>query len=79
MPESIEYLLRHRDEVRPGAEPEIGVITEHIHLGDPDFDVPQGTVTGSPEQVAESLNEFGAMGVSHLQVRFAVALDRRAV
>ena len=28
MPESIEYLREHRDKVRPGAEPEIGVITE---------------------------------------------------
>jgi probable F420-dependent oxidoreductase len=70
MPESIEYLLRHRDEVRPGAEPEIGVITERIYVGDPDWEVREGTITGSPEQVAESLNEFGAMGVSHLQVGF---------
>ena len=70
MPESIAYLNKHRDEVRPGAEPEIGVITERIHLGTPDFDVPKSTLTGSPEQVAESLNEFGAMGISHLQVGF---------
>ena len=55
------------------------MITECIYVGDPDWDVPPGTLSGSPEQVAESLNEFGAMGVSHLQVRLRVALDRRAV
>ena len=30
----------------------------------------RGTISGSPEQVAESMNEYGAMGVSHLQVGF---------
>lgn len=70
MPDSIEYLRAHVDKVRPGAEPEIGVITERIHVGDPGWEVPKGTITGSPERVAESLNEYGAMGVSHLQVGF---------
>ncbi len=70
MPESIEYLRKHLEQVRPGAEPEIGVITERIHVGEPDWDVAPGTITGSPEAVAASLNEFGAMGVSHLQVGF---------
>ena len=30
----------------------------------------RGTITGPPEKLAESMNEYGAMGVSHLQVRF---------
>ncbi len=69
MPESISYLRAHRDQVRPGAEPEIGVITEYCHVGDPGVAVPPGTITGSPAQVAESLREYGAMGVCHLQLR----------
>jgi alkanesulfonate monooxygenase SsuD/methylene tetrahydromethanopterin reductase-like flavin-dependent oxidoreductase (luciferase family) len=69
MPESIDYLRAHRDRVRPDANPEIGVITEYCYVGDPGVDVPKGTITGSGEQVAESLHEFGAMGVRHLQLR----------
>jgi len=70
MPDSIAYLRAHRDEVRPGAEPEIGVITEAMYVGEPGWEVARGTITGPPEKLAESMNEYGAMGVSHLQVRF---------
>ena len=70
MPESIGYLRAHRDQVRPGVEPEIGVITEAMYVGEPDWDVARGTITGPSEKLAESMNEYGAMGVAHLQVRF---------
>ena len=70
MPESIAYLHAHRDRVRPGAEPEIGVITEAMYVGEPGWEVARGTITGPPEKLAESMNEYGAMGVCHLQVRF---------
>jgi alkanesulfonate monooxygenase SsuD/methylene tetrahydromethanopterin reductase-like flavin-dependent oxidoreductase (luciferase family) len=70
MPESIAYLHEHRDKVRPGAQPEIGVITEAMYIGEPEWEVARGTITGPPEKLAESMNEYGAMGVSHLQVRF---------
>jgi probable F420-dependent oxidoreductase len=70
MPDSIAYLRAHRDEVRPGAEPEIGVITEAMYVGEPGWEVARGTIAGPPEKLAESMNEYGAMGVSHLQVRF---------
>ena len=36
----------------------------------PGWDVGETTLSGPPEMIAERLNEFGAMGVSHLQVRF---------
>jgi probable F420-dependent oxidoreductase len=71
MPESIAYLQERRDQVRPGQRIEIGMITEHVFLGEPDWDVPKYALTGAAERVAESLNEYGAMGVSHLQLRFA--------
>jgi probable F420-dependent oxidoreductase len=70
MPESIAYLREHRDQVRPGVEPEIGVITEAMYVGEPSWDVARGTITGPPEKLAASMNEYGAMGVAHLQVRF---------
>jgi probable F420-dependent oxidoreductase len=71
MPDSIAYLLAHRDQVRPGADIDLGVITEYCYVGTPTFDVPENAVTGSAEQIAESLNEFGAMGVRHLQLRLS--------
>ncbi len=70
MPEQIAYVLAHRDQVRPGAQLEIGTITEYLYVGTPDWDVPEPTITGTPDEIAASLNEFGAMGVSHLQLRF---------
>lgn len=70
MPEQIAYVLAHRDSVRPGAALEIGTITEHLYVGRPDWEVPEPTITGSPSEIAASLNEFAAMGVSHLQLRF---------
>lgn len=69
MPEQLAYLRNHRDTVRPGAPLDLGVITEYCYVGTPDWDVSEPTITGSGEQIAQSLNEFGAMGVSHLQVR----------
>ncbi len=71
MPESIDYLHAQRDELRPGAEFDIGMITEHIYVGDPEWETPKYALTGSPAKIASSLNEYGAMGVSHLQLRFA--------
>ncbi len=70
MPESIAYILEHRDQVRPGEALEIGVITEAIYVGDTDQDLPRWVIKGSADSIAESLNEYGAMGVSHLQIRF---------
>ncbi len=49
---------------------DLGVVTELIHVGTPSWDVGERTLTGSPASIADRLNEFGAMGVDHLQVRF---------
>jgi probable F420-dependent oxidoreductase len=71
LPDDIAYILRHRDEVRPGAVPEMGFITETVYVGAPDFDIGPYSVSGSPEQLIESFNQLGAIGISHLQLRFA--------
>jgi probable F420-dependent oxidoreductase len=70
MPESISYLLEHR-KATLGDEPiDIGVITEVLYVGKPAWDVGDRTIAGSPDYLAERLNEFADMGVSHLQIRF---------
>jgi probable F420-dependent oxidoreductase len=71
MPEAIAYIEAERDRVRPGATFDIGVITEMLYVGDADWELPKYTRSGAPERIVEALNEYGAMGVSHLQVRFA--------
>lgn len=70
MPGQIAFLLEHRKRTL-GDEPiDLGAITEFLYVGDPGWDVGEQTLSGSPDMLAERLNEFGAMGVNHLQVRF---------
>ncbi|MCU1426830.1 MAG: putative F420-dependent oxidoreductase, Rv2161c family [Actinomycetia bacterium] len=71
LPEDIGYILEHRERARPGENLEIGYITEYVHLGEPTWETPKGTLSGSPERIVESFNELGEMGVAHLQLRFA--------
>lgn len=69
LPSDIEWILRERDRVRPGAVPEIGY---HLvaHVGNPSWELPKGVMHGAPERIAEFANDrLGAIGVSHLQVR----------
>jgi hypothetical protein len=70
MPDQIAFLLEHRKQTL-GEEPiDLGTITEYLYLGDPGWDVGEQTLSGPPDKLVEQLNSFGAMGVSHLQVRF---------
>jgi probable F420-dependent oxidoreductase len=71
LPDDIAYILEHRDRARPGEKLELGYITEYVHLGEPSFETPKGTLSGSPQRVIDSFNELGEMGVAHLQLRFA--------
>ena len=68
---AIAYLREHRAAAGLGDAPiDIGTITETIYVGDPGWDVGARTLSGAPDPIADQLRAFGAMGVSHLQVRF---------
>jgi probable F420-dependent oxidoreductase len=71
LPDDIAFILRHRDAVRPDAVPEIGFITETVYVGRPEFDIGRYSVSGSPQELVDSFNRLGEIGVSHLQLRFA--------
>jgi alkanesulfonate monooxygenase SsuD/methylene tetrahydromethanopterin reductase-like flavin-dependent oxidoreductase (luciferase family) len=71
MPDQIAYLLEERGRAGLGDEPiDLGTISEFLYVGEPGWDVGEQTLTGDPDHIADRLNEFGKMGVSHVQVRF---------
>jgi probable F420-dependent oxidoreductase len=70
MPASIAYLLEHRKQTVGDAPIDVGAFTDVLYVGEPTWDVGSRTIVGRPELVAGHVNELGAMGVSHVQVRF---------
>lgn len=48
----------------------IGTIAEPLYVGEPGWAVGRRTLSGAPERIADSLREYGAMGVHQIQVRF---------
>lgn len=49
---------------------DLGINTEPIYLGSPSFEVPPYVATGTPQEVAERLRRYPALGANQLQVRF---------
>lgn len=68
--DQIADLLRFREELAGGTPIEIGALAGTFHVGEPSWEMTRGTVSGSPEKIAENLGELTAMGASHLQLRF---------
>jgi probable F420-dependent oxidoreductase len=68
--EQVAQLLELRQDFRGGAPIEIGALAGVFHVGEPDRELPRGTVAGSPEHIAENLAGLIDMGVSHIQMRF---------
>ncbi len=48
----------------------IGHITPFLYIGTPSWDVGEGTISGSPESIADQVLGGTAQGVNQLQVRF---------
>ena len=49
---------------------ELGAVTETIYVGKAGWDVGDETLTGPAADILDSLMEYSAMGVTHIQVRF---------
>jgi probable F420-dependent oxidoreductase len=67
--DDIAYILRQRDELRPGAVPEVGYHA-FVHVGEPSWELPKFAMNGN-DRIIDWINKLGAIGVSHVQVRFA--------
>jgi probable F420-dependent oxidoreductase len=69
MPDQIRRLLELRSQVRDDPIT-VGAIAEPLYVGAPSWEVGRRCRAGKPEQLAESLQEYRAMGVSQVQVCF---------
>ncbi|MGN9814619.1 LLM class F420-dependent oxidoreductase [Streptomyces sp. SD11] len=70
LPEQIARLGRLREEAGVTRPLTVGAITEPLYVGRPSWAVGHRTVSGSAEEIAESLRAYRAMGVDQIQVRF---------
>jgi hypothetical protein len=70
--ELLATLRRLRDELRAGAPIDVGSISDFLYVGTPPagLELPQGTVAGPPDRVADYLRPFAEAGVGQVQVRF---------
>ncbi len=71
MPAAIAALRERRAAAGKGDEPfDIGINCAPIYLGEPPFEVPEWTITGSAARVAGALHKHAATGANQLQLRF---------
>ena len=70
MKETVAYITAHRDKVRPGVPLDIGFMPEWIYVGTPTWDIGENRLSGSAEQIAESLRFGSQVGANVLHVRF---------
>ncbi|MER6470530.1 LLM class F420-dependent oxidoreductase [Streptomyces collinus] len=70
LPGQIERLRRLREEHGVEAPFTVGALTEPLYVGRAGWDVGRRTLTGPPEEIAESLRAYRALGVHQIQVRF---------
>lgn len=70
MPAAIDFLCRERELHRSGDPLEIGMNSPFLYIGRPGFAVPDGTLTGTPAELSDSLRAFRDLGIHHLGIRF---------
>ncbi|MFJ9706418.1 LLM class F420-dependent oxidoreductase [Streptomyces sp. NPDC101234] len=70
LPAQIDRLLRLREDAGVEEPITVGAIAEPLYVGVPGWEVGRRTLSGSPEELAESLRAYGDMGVHQIQVRF---------
>ncbi|AOR37283.1 LLM class F420-dependent oxidoreductase [Streptomyces fodineus] len=70
LPAQIARLRRLREEAGIEGPFTVGAIAEPLYVGRAGWDVGRRTLTGTPEEIAESLRAYRVMGVHQIQVRF---------
>ena len=67
--DDIAYILQRTRQVRPGAVPEVGYHAG-VYIGEPTWEIPKFAMNGN-QRIIDWINGLGAIGISHVQVRFA--------
>jgi alkanesulfonate monooxygenase SsuD/methylene tetrahydromethanopterin reductase-like flavin-dependent oxidoreductase (luciferase family) len=70
LPARIKGLRELREQAGIAEPIDVGAIAEPLYIGEPSWAVGRRTLSGKPEALAESLREYGRMGVGQIQVRF---------
>ncbi|MFF3347440.1 LLM class F420-dependent oxidoreductase [Streptomyces sp. NPDC002779] len=70
LPQQIARIRQLREQAGIEAPFTVGAIAEPLYVGTPDWHVGRRTLTGGPDELAESLRAYRAMGVDQIQVRF---------
>ena len=70
MSNAIAFIREQRAEAGLPESFDIGVTGGPVFVGEPDFDVEEFTIRGTPEQIAERLRKFVARGINQIQLRF---------
>ncbi|MGW4563382.1 LLM class F420-dependent oxidoreductase [Streptomyces sp. NPDC004561] len=70
LPAQIARIRRMRADHGADGPFTVGAITEPLYVGRAGWDVGRRTLTGAPEEIAESLRAYRALGVDQIQVRF---------
>ncbi|MFI7138679.1 TIGR03619 family F420-dependent LLM class oxidoreductase [Streptomyces massasporeus] len=70
LPAQIARIRELREEARVQGPFTVGAIVEPLYVGTPRWEVGRRTLTGGPQELAESLRAYRAMGVHQIQVRF---------
>ncbi|NEE08687.1 TIGR03619 family F420-dependent LLM class oxidoreductase [Streptomyces sp. SID7499] len=70
LPAQIARIGELREEARVQGPFTVGAIVEPLYVGTPRWEVGRRTLTGGPQELAESLRAYRAMGVHQIQVRF---------
>ncbi|MER6731172.1 TIGR03619 family F420-dependent LLM class oxidoreductase [Streptomyces puniciscabiei] len=70
LPAQIARLRQVREDAGVEGPFTVGALAEPLYVGRAGWDVGRRTLTGAPEEIAESLRAYRAMGVDQVQVRF---------
>ncbi|MFC1409237.1 TIGR03619 family F420-dependent LLM class oxidoreductase [Streptacidiphilus sp. N1-12] len=69
LPEQLELIRTTREQAGRGGPFAVNVIPPALYVGEPSWHLGRRSVSGKPEQLAETLRGYVAAGATHLQLR----------
>ena len=69
LPAQLELIRETREQAGRSGPFAVNVIPPALFVGEPDWEIGRRSVSGKPEQLAETLRAYVALGATHLQLR----------